>query len=83
MSTPLDCPHCSKPLFRMTKSGDKLRARTSILVLHKDGTVEINCVECKHGVIVPMTPVKDAPLRKAADGPRFVVPLDTKAARRA
>lgn len=67
----------------MTKSGDRLKARTSVLVLHRNNEVEINCDECKRGVLVPLTPVKDAPLRKAADGPRFVVPLDTKQGRRA
>jgi len=83
MSTSLDCPHCARPLFRMVKSGDKLRARTNILVVHRSGDVEINCVECKRGVLVPLVPAKDVVLRKAADGPKFVVPLDSTKARRA
>lgn len=75
-STPLDCPHCGKPIFRMAKSGDKLRARTSILVLHKSGEVEINCESCRRGVIIPMRVEGSPTMKKAADGPRFVVPLD-------
>ena len=64
-----DCPHCAQPLFR--KGADKLKARTSILVLHKSGDVEINCARCGKGVLLPLTQAptlfeESSGLRKAA-----------------
>ena len=65
-----DCPHCGQPLFKKGASGDKLKARTRILVLHKSGDVEINCGLCGKGVLLPLVQGPDlfiggAPLRKA------------------
>lgn len=33
---------------------DRLKARTSIVVIHKSGEVEINCEHCRKGVLLPM-----------------------------
>lgn len=71
MSTPLDCPHCGKPVLRVTLDGQRLKARTPIVVLHKSGAVEINCESCKKGVLLPAR-VTGEPLRKA-EGPRLGV----------
>lgn len=61
-----DCPYCGEPVFTMAKDGDRLKARTSILVLHKSGEVEINCPHCKQGLIVPLAAISgDKQLRKA------------------
>ncbi len=68
------CPHCDAALFR--SSGDKLKARTSMLVLHKSGNVEINCPSCRRGVYLPLAISDQFVMRKAQ---RFVVrgELDT------
>jgi hypothetical protein len=52
-----------------------MKARTTVLVLHKAGGVEINCPRCSKGVLVPLAPVPGVMLKKAADAPapRFVV----------
>lgn len=31
-----------------------MKIPTSVLILHKSGDVEINCLHCKHGVILPL-----------------------------
>ena len=69
---PLACPHCACEVFKSAEGGLKLKARTSILVLHK-GTndVEINCPGCSRGILVPLMPTSDIQIRKAAP-PRFV-----------
>lgn len=72
----LHCPHCDCQLFRATHDGSKLKARTSILVLHK-GTndVEINCPACSRGVFLPLMLSEGPPiLRKAqVQTKRFVI----------
>jgi len=54
----MNCPHCQNPVFRKSGDGTKVKARTSILVLHKagnaQGRVEINCGICGKGVFVPL-----------------------------
>ena len=82
MTNALACPHCGDALFRSAVDGTRLKARTTMLVLHKSGDVEINCVACKRGVLLPLAPLKDVPLRKA-ETPKFIVPLDTTTKRRA
>ena len=67
----MDCPHCSSPVFVPTGDGQKLKARTRILVLHKAGGVEINCGSCGKGVLLPLQVVEGIALRKA-DSPRLV-----------
>ena len=69
----MECPHCKSPVFRMSPDGQKLKARTSMLVLHKSGDAEMNCGSCGHGVIIPLA-MKDGPfeLRKASE-PKYVV----------
>lgn len=53
------CPHCSAQIFR--ESGNTLKARTSILVLHSDHA-EINCPSCKGAVTLPVVYApKEAP----------------------
>lgn len=66
----MDCPHCKQPLFR--KSGDKLKARTKILVLHKSNEVEINCIRCGKGVLLPFKVNKSEEVRKATPQRLFV-----------
>lgn len=87
MSSPLDCPHCGALMFRASKDGSRVKARTSILVLHKGGDVEINCAECGHGVLLPLTPATSSVGLRKADAPKLVVrepaALDTARARRA
>lgn len=67
----MNCPHCARPIFRKSSGGEKLKARTKIVVLHKSGDVEINCGSCGKGVLLPLRVVDGAGLRKA-EGPRFV-----------
>lgn len=61
------CPHCSAEIVR--GSGDKVKIRTSIVVLHKSGSVEINCPSCKRGVLIPAV-LTSGPIRKSE---RFVI----------
>ena len=62
----LQCPHCDVQVFRKSKSGSRYKARTSILVLHKSGDVELNCPSCKRAIILPATFKTDnRQLRKA------------------
>jgi ssDNA-binding Zn-finger/Zn-ribbon topoisomerase 1 len=67
MSTAVACPHCNAEVAR--GSGEKVKIRTSIVVLHKSGGVEINCPTCRRGILIPVT-FTDAPVRKAE---RFVI----------
>lgn len=69
---PMGCPHCGTALFQRSAGGAKLKARTSILVLHKSGDVEINCRKCGGGVFLPLAAIPGA-LRKAHAPPRLVV----------
>ena len=63
----IECPYCGGRVFSLAKSGDRLKAKTSMLVLHKSGDVEINCTHCKQGVLVPLVPKSgEKRLRKAA-----------------
>jgi hypothetical protein len=62
----LQCPHCNGQVFRKSKSGSRYKARTSIVVLHKSGDIEINCASCKRAIILPATFKTDnRQLRKA------------------
>ena len=64
----MNCPHCSKAVFRLSADGGKIKAITNCLVLHKSGDVEINCGHCKRGLIVPLMPQPgESKLRKARD----------------
>jgi len=59
-------------VFRPTSDGQKLKARTRVLVLHKSGAAEINCEACGRGVLLPLTlSPGDMALTKAAP-PKFV-----------
>lgn len=66
------CPHCSAPVFRQSAGGRKLKARTSILVLHKSGEVEINCSSCGKGVLLPLQAAEGAPELRKAETPRLI-----------
>ena len=48
------CPWCEKVVFKLSKDGSRIKAPTSILVLHKSGDVEINCGHCRKGVLLPL-----------------------------
>ena len=62
----LACPHCAAQVFRKSAGGTRYKARTPIVVLHKSGELEINCHNCKRGIILPLTFKTDNPvLRKA------------------
>lgn len=66
----MNCPHCEAEVFR--KAGGVLKARTSILVMRKDGA-EINCHSCRKGIVVPIVMLA-GPLRKAdRPSPRLVM----------
>jgi len=67
------CPHCQAELFALSRDGMKLKATTSILVLHKSGEVEINCATCKNGVLLPLTAVPGAALTKGRLAQRITV----------
>lgn len=64
------CPHCGQDVFRA--GSGKIKARTTMLVVHKSGDAEINCGSCGRGVIVGTVAVAES-LRKA-EAPRPVVP---------
>ena len=59
-----ECPHCAASLFTLHDEGARLKANTTIIVLHKSGDVEINCSNCKNGVLLPLVVSKDVQLRK-------------------
>ena len=67
------CPHCKAGLFALSRDGAKLKAITSILVLHKSGEVEINCTSCKNGVLLPLAVVPGAQLAKGRVAQRLTV----------
>lgn len=67
------CPHCGKAVFRPSKDKKKLKAKTSMLVLHKGGEVEINCGSCGYGILLPLSADEGTPkLRKAVE-PRLMI----------
>lgn len=67
------CPHCGQAVFRKSKDGAKLKAKTRILVLHKAGEVEINCGACGKGVLLPLVLAKGEVGLRKADMPKLVV----------
>lgn len=69
-----DCPHCGKAVFRQSKDQKKLKAKTSIVVLHKGGDVEINCGSCGKGVLLPLVVKAGSPTLQKARAPKLVVP---------
>lgn len=66
------CPWCDRPVFRKARDGGKLKARTSILVIHKGGAVEINCGSCGKGVLLPLELASDSLTLRKAVGPKLV-----------
>ncbi len=64
MSEPANqCPHgCGSVVFRSDEG--KLKAKTSMLVLHRDGDTEIVCPRCGGGIILPLTQERGVPLQK-------------------
>lgn len=66
------CPHCQQAMFKASADGQKLKAKTSMLVLHKAGGVEINCGGCGRGVLVPLQLAEGPFEMKKAEEPRFV-----------
>ena len=77
VADPFACPYCGQMLFRSVASGERLKASTSILVVHQSGQVEINCRVCKHGVIVPLV-LADGPFALRKSEPRYVVGLTAR-----
>jgi hypothetical protein len=73
---PFCCPYCGELIFRSAASGERLKAPTSMLVVHKSGEVEINCKACKHGVLLPLALSAGAFVLRKAE-PRYVVGLTT------
>lgn len=72
-----NCPHCSKAIFKMSEDGSRLKAPTTMLIMHKSGGIEINCGHCKQGVILPLQAIQgDVTLKKARGRTRFFVPKD-------
>ena len=70
MDNPFQCPHCTKAVFRKGSAGAALKAKATIIVLHKSGAVEFNCGSCKRAIILPTQFRKEVALRKAV----FTVP---------
>lgn len=68
----MNCPHCTQSMFKSSADGLKLKAKTSMLVLHKSGAVEINCGACGRGVLVPLQATEGPFEMRKADEPRFV-----------
>lgn len=50
----MKCPYCYSDVFTLSRDGERAKASTSIVVLHKGGDIEINCSTCKNGVILPI-----------------------------
>lgn len=73
---PFCCPYCSMTMFRSAAGGARLKAPTSMLIVHKSGEVEINCKHCKHGVLLPLVLALGAFELKKSE-PRYVVGLTT------
>lgn len=68
------CPTCSGALFTLSKDETKLKATTSVILLHKSGEVEINCPHCKCGVILPLAPIPgQTTLKKGRQHQRLVL----------
>lgn len=63
--TPFSCPHCQASIFKSSGDGAKIKARTSVIVIHKSGGVEINCQSCRQGVILPLAMAAKWELQKA------------------
>lgn len=55
-------------MFRKSETGDKLKLGRTMIVLHKSGDIEVNCVRCRRAVIIGKL-AGGAVLRKA--GPRL------------
>ncbi len=68
----MNCPHCNSAIFSLSKDGERLKALTTVIVLHKSGVVEINCPRCKNGVILPLVKSDKVELRKGRVQQRFV-----------
>lgn len=60
-------------MFRPSQDGQKIKAPTSIVVLHKSGEVEINCPKCKQGVYLPLVAAEGVPTLRKARSQRFIV----------
>lgn len=48
----IECPHCRAVLMRKSSEGNKLKARTSMCIMHRTGEIEINCGSCGKGVML-------------------------------
>lgn len=48
----ISCPHCMAVLMRKSTEGNKLKARTSMCIMHRGGEIEINCGGCGKGVML-------------------------------
>lgn len=60
----MKCPFCNSDVFALSQDGERLKANTSMLVLHKaTNEVEINCATCKNGILLPLM-VTGSELRK-------------------
>jgi hypothetical protein len=59
------CPHCDKPVFHMTKDRTRAKAKVTCLILHKAGDVEINCPECKRGILLPFHRAESGEMKKS------------------
>ena len=70
----MDCPYCGVPVFKPNGARTKLKARTTMIVLHKSGSVEINCGSCGQGVLVPLELKADTAQLEKASHPRLIVP---------
>ena len=70
MTSAFNCPHCAKAVFRKSSAGATLKAKATIIVLHKSGAVEFNCAGCKRAIILPTQFRQEVTLRKAV----FTIP---------
>lgn len=50
----------------------RLRARTSMLIIHESGQAEINCEHCKKGVFMPLT-LSEGPFEMRKAEPRLLL----------
>ena len=60
----MKCPYCQAEVFTLSRDGERAKAQTSMIVLHKGGDLEINCPSCKNGVLLPFTILRGRELRK-------------------
>jgi len=65
------CPHCQGVLMRKSTEGNKLKARTSMCIMHRTGEVEINCGSCGKGVLLGK--LERVVVSKAAPPQRLIV----------